>query len=130
MPNPAEAATTTSHAPTASDAHEELAPPTFEVGDRIRFESREATGTGTVDAAMPDGSVIWVWPDDAMGRKMLHLAGDASVRVEHRHAEPRLPRPHAPRTRQRRTRPAAPLAIENSCPDGSWCPYCGEPQTR
>ena len=128
MPKPAEVATTTSHAPAASEAQDGIvSPPTFEVGDRVRFESHESRGTGVVDAAMPDGSVIWVWADNAMGRKMLHLSGDTSVRVEHRQGEPRSPRPHAQRRRTQR-RAAAPLAVENSCPEGSWCPYCGEPQ--
>ena len=80
-----DASTTTSQAPLHADAHDAVAsPPPFEVGDRVRFESRESKGTGIVDAAMPDGSVIWVWPDDAMGRKMLHVAEDAWVRLERR----------------------------------------------
>jgi hypothetical protein len=33
---------------------------------------------------MPDGSVVWVWPDDAMGRKMLFAADALSVRHEDR----------------------------------------------
>ncbi|WP_139346730.1 hypothetical protein [Sinomonas mesophila] len=130
MPKPAEVATTTSHAPAASEAQDGVvSPPPFEAGDRVRFNSHDSKGTGTVDAAMPDGSVIWVWPDDAMGRKMLHLAGDASALLERRQTEPRPAGPHVRRARPQRKRAAAPLAAENACPDGSWCPYCGEPQT-
>ena len=131
MPKPAEVATTTSHAPAASEAQDGvLSPPPFDVGDRVRYESSEWKGTGVVDAAMPDGSVIWVWPDDAMGRKMLHVDEDTSVLLERRRSEQRLPRAHAVKARRQRTRPAVPQAVENSCPEGSWCPYCGEPQTH
>ena len=76
MPVPEDAATTTSQVTPQS--------PPFAAGDRVRFESRGCQGGGTVDAAMPDGSVIWVWPDDAMGRRMLHLAEDTAFLLEQR----------------------------------------------
>ncbi|WP_138416744.1 hypothetical protein [Sinomonas gamaensis] len=45
------------------------------MGDRVLFDAPGLRkGTGTIDAAMADGSIVWVWPDDGMGRKMLCLA--------------------------------------------------------
>jgi hypothetical protein len=59
-------------------------PPNYSVGDRVVFELEGIAGTGVIDDAMPDGSVVWVWPDDAMGRKMLFAADALSVRHEDR----------------------------------------------
>ena len=57
-------------------------PPSHSVGDRVVFESEGTAGSGVIDDLMPDGSVVWVWPDDAMGRKMLYAADALSVRHE------------------------------------------------
>jgi hypothetical protein len=54
----------------------------YAVGDRVVFEADGIAGSGVIDDAMPDGSVVWVWPDDAMGRKMLFAADALSVRHE------------------------------------------------
>ena len=59
-------------------------PPNYTAGDRVVFESEGITASGVIDDAMPDGSVVWVWPDDAMGRKMLFAADAQSVRHEDR----------------------------------------------
>ncbi|MFJ5700541.1 hypothetical protein [Arthrobacter sp. NPDC093139] len=54
----------------------------YAVGDRVVFESDGVAGSGAIDAFMPDGSVVWVWPDDLMGRKMLFAADALSIRHE------------------------------------------------
>ena len=54
----------------------------YTVGDRVVFEAGGIAGSGVIDDVMPDGSVVWVWPDDAMGRKMLFAADALSVRHE------------------------------------------------
>jgi hypothetical protein len=54
----------------------------YAVGDRVVFEADGIAGSGIIDDVMPDGSVVWVWPDDAMGRKMLFAADALSVRHE------------------------------------------------
>ncbi|MDQ1594617.1 MAG: hypothetical protein QOH40_1173 [Arthrobacter pascens] len=54
----------------------------YTVGDRVVFEAGGIAGSGVIDDVMPDGSVVWVWPDDAMGRKMLFAADVLSVRHE------------------------------------------------
>ena len=54
----------------------------YAVGDRVVFESDGIPGSGAIDAFMPDGSVVWVWPDDFTGRKMLFAADAQSVRHE------------------------------------------------
>ncbi|WP_458114009.1 hypothetical protein M1D88_08010 [Arthrobacter sp. R1-13] len=59
-------------------------PPNYSVGDRVVFESERRTGSGVIDDLMPDGSVVWVWSDDAMGRKMIFGADALSVRHEER----------------------------------------------
>lgn len=57
-------------------------PDGYTVGDRVVFEAGGIAGSGVIDDVMPDGSVVWVWPDDAMGRKMLFAADALSVRHE------------------------------------------------
>lgn len=52
----------------------------FSVGTRVFFEADGFRGSGLIDDLMPDGSVLWVWPDDAMGRKMLCI-GEAVIVV-------------------------------------------------
>lgn len=45
-------------------------------GERLEFQiPGNITGTGTVDAVMPDGSVVWLWLDHGLGRIMI-LAGE------------------------------------------------------
>jgi len=53
-------------------------------GDLVVFEADGIAGSGVIDDAMPDGSVVWVWTDNAMGRKMLYAADALSVRHEDR----------------------------------------------
>jgi hypothetical protein len=50
--------------------------PKYEGGQRVSFEAPGLRGSGVVDASMADGSIIWVWLDDAMGRRMLCLLED------------------------------------------------------
>jgi hypothetical protein len=52
----------------------------FSVGTRVFFEADGFSGSAVIDDLMPDGSVIWVWPDDATGRKMLCI-GEAVIVV-------------------------------------------------
>ena len=54
----------------------------FSVGTRVVFESDGLNGSGVIDDLMPDASVMWIWPDDAMGRKMLCLADTVVVTYE------------------------------------------------
>lgn len=54
--------------------------PDYSVGDRVVFEAEGIPGSGVIDDLMPDGSVVWVWSDDALGRKMLFAADALSVR--------------------------------------------------
>lgn len=45
-------------------------------GERVEFQVLgNVTGTGVVDAFMPDGSVVWLWLDQGLGRVMI-LAGE------------------------------------------------------
>jgi hypothetical protein len=53
----------------------------YSVGDRVAFDADGFVGSGVVDDVMPDGSVMWVWPDDGMGRRMLCVSD--TVRVTH-----------------------------------------------
>lgn len=50
------------------------------VGTRVFFEADGFRGSAVIDDLMPDSSVIWVWPDDATGRKMLCI-GEAVIVV-------------------------------------------------
>lgn len=61
----------------------------YTVGDRVVFEAGGIAGSGVIDDVMPDGSVVWVWPDDAMGRKMLFAADALSVRHEESESQTR-----------------------------------------
>lgn len=45
--------------------------PPFGAGDRIQFRSADSTLTGVVDEATPDGSIVWIWEDGGLGRKLL-----------------------------------------------------------
>ncbi|TLM80960.1 hypothetical protein FDW84_18990 (plasmid) [Pseudarthrobacter sp. NamE5] len=44
----------------------------LEVGEHVSFIAEGIKGSGTVDAVMPDNSVVWVWADGGLGRRMLH----------------------------------------------------------
>ena len=54
----------------------------YGIGDRVTFDGEGLRGSGVIDAVMPDGSVVWVWTDDAMGRKMLCTADGVLVKRE------------------------------------------------
>lgn len=55
---------------------EELTP-----GTRVEVRTGSGRiGHGTVDAVMPDGSVIWFWLDGRLGRKLAHVSGSTLVR--------------------------------------------------
>lgn len=45
--------------------------PKFRIGEHVRFADGHLTGTGVVDAATNDWSILWVWADGGNGRKML-----------------------------------------------------------
>jgi hypothetical protein len=57
----------------AGSAARTCQPHGFSVGNRVLFEADGFRGAGVIDDVTHDGSVVWVWPDDAMGRKMLCL---------------------------------------------------------
>ncbi|MET3718838.1 hypothetical protein ABIB27_000678 [Arthrobacter sp. UYEF21] len=44
--------------------------PRFIAGERVRFAEGSTTGTGVVDAATDDYSIIWIWTDGGLGRRM------------------------------------------------------------
>lgn len=44
----------------------------------IRVEGRHI-GYGTVDAVMPDGSVLWFWLDGGLGRQLVHISDHARL---------------------------------------------------
>ncbi|MET3205815.1 MULTISPECIES: hypothetical protein [unclassified Arthrobacter] len=52
--------------------------PRFVVGEQVSFAEGTLTGTGVVDAATADFSIIWVWTDDGGGRKMF-LQGHGAI---------------------------------------------------
>lgn len=54
----------------------------YSVGNRVLFEADGVRGAGVIDDVMHDGSVVWIWPDDAMGRKMLCVADAVVVACE------------------------------------------------
>jgi hypothetical protein len=54
----------------------------YSVGTRVMFEADGVRGAGVIDDVMHDGSVVWIWPDDAMGRKMLCIADAVVVACE------------------------------------------------
>lgn len=45
--------------------------PKFRIGEHVRFADGHLTGTGVVDDATNDWSILWVWADGGNGRKML-----------------------------------------------------------
>jgi hypothetical protein len=44
--------------------------PRFEIGERVSFVEGGVSGTGVVDAATGDYSIIWIWTDGGRGRRM------------------------------------------------------------
>lgn len=54
----------------------------FSVGNRVLFEADGFKGAGIIDDVMHDGSIVWIWPDDGMGRKMLCVADAVVVTCE------------------------------------------------
>ncbi len=65
-------------APAANAAARKDQPHGFSVGTKVLFEADGFKGAGIIDDVMHDGSIVWIWPDDGMGRKMLCVA-DAVV---------------------------------------------------
>lgn len=45
--------------------------PRFAVGEHVRFADGTLSGTGVVDVATADYSIIWIWTDGGSGRRML-----------------------------------------------------------
>lgn len=41
----------------------------------------ESTMLGTVDVAMPDGSAVWIWLQDGLGRVMVHQSDGVQIYV-------------------------------------------------
>ena len=54
----------------------------YAVGNRVLFEADGFKGAGVIDDVMHDGSIVWIWPDDGMGRKMLCVADAVVVTCE------------------------------------------------
>ncbi|WP_461163871.1 hypothetical protein [Arthrobacter sp. R4-81] len=54
----------------------------FSVGKRVLFEADGFKGAGVIDDVMHDGSIVWIWPDDGMGRKMLCVADAVVITCE------------------------------------------------
>lgn len=45
---------------------------TLKAGDRVQIShDGSATCNGSVDTLMPDGSVVWIWQDNGLGRTMV-----------------------------------------------------------
>ena len=47
--------------------------------ERVHVWHNKISGTGRVDAVMPDGSAVWVWLENGMGRVLL-LEGEDRLR--------------------------------------------------
>ncbi|NWL10044.1 hypothetical protein DM793_01845 [Paenarthrobacter nitroguajacolicus] len=43
----------------------------YRTGKRVSFYLDGAARNGTIDAVMPDGTLLWVWLDDGAGRRLL-----------------------------------------------------------
>ncbi|MGX9898777.1 hypothetical protein ACW0JT_00855 [Arthrobacter sp. SA17] len=54
----------------------------FSVGKRVLFEADGFKGAGIIDDVMHDGSIVWIWRDDGMGRKMLSVVDAVVVTCE------------------------------------------------
>lgn len=44
--------------------------PRFAIGEHVRFADGTSAGTGVVDVATADYSIIWIWTDGGSGRRM------------------------------------------------------------
>ncbi len=44
--------------------------PRFTLGERVSFLDAGLSGTGVVDAMTGDYSIIWIWADGGLGRRM------------------------------------------------------------
>ncbi|MET3176805.1 UNVERIFIED_ORG: hypothetical protein ABIB52_004683 [Arthrobacter sp. UYCu721] len=53
----------------------------LKVGEHVAFNADGIKGTGTIDAVMPDNSVIWIWSDGGLGRRMLHPGRGTSIQL-------------------------------------------------
>lgn len=45
--------------------------PRFSVGERVSYIEGSLSGTGVVDVVTEDCSIVWVWTDGGLGRRML-----------------------------------------------------------
>lgn len=68
--------------PPVSAAARKDQPHGFGAGSRVLFEADGFKGAGVIDDVMHDGSIVWIWPDDGMGRKMLCVADAVVVTCE------------------------------------------------
>jgi hypothetical protein len=44
--------------------------PRLTIGEHVRFTEGSVKGTGVVDAATADFSIVWLWTDGGNGRRM------------------------------------------------------------
>ena len=44
--------------------------PRFTIGERVSFLDAGLSGTGVVDAMTGDYSIVWIWADGGLGRRM------------------------------------------------------------
>ena len=44
--------------------------PRFTIGERVSFLDAGLSGTGVVDAMTGDHSIVWIWADGGLGRRM------------------------------------------------------------
>lgn len=51
----------------------------LKVGEHVSFIAEGIKATGTIDAVMPDISVVWIWADGGLGRRMLHPGTGTSI---------------------------------------------------
>jgi hypothetical protein len=51
----------------------------LKVGEHVSFIAEGIKGSGIIDAVMPDNSVIWIWADAGLGRRMLHPGTGTSI---------------------------------------------------
>lgn len=54
----------------------------LKVGEHVSFVAEGVSGSGTIDAVMPDRSVIWIWSDGGLGRRMLHRGKGTSINAD------------------------------------------------
>jgi hypothetical protein len=56
--------------------------PRFTVGERVSFAEGGLTGSGVVDAVTRDYSIIWIWTDGGLGRRMFFQGCGSIVSLE------------------------------------------------